>query len=64
MINTSLNGDRRRRKEEAGEDIEKLLGAEPPLHKESWHQMKGWYKAAADRVPLPDRVTLKQITAE
>ena len=26
--------------------------------------MKGWYKAAADRVPPPDRLSIKQITVE
>ena len=26
--------------------------------------MKGWYKAAFDRAPPPDQVTLKRITAE
>ena len=36
----------------------------PPPHQESWHQMKGWYRAAVDRMPPPAQVTLKRITAE
>ena len=50
--------------EEAGEEIERLLGVDPPLHKEAWHRMKGWYKAAVKCAPPPARVTLKRITAE
>ena len=38
-----LKGDRRRRAEEAGEEVEKLLRSDPPLHQEDWHWMKGWY---------------------
>ena len=36
----------------------------PPIHRESWHRMKGWYWAAVERAPPPARVALKQITAE
>ena len=50
--------------EEIGGEIEKLLGADPPLHKEAWHRMKGWYKAAVNRAPPPARVTLWRITAD
>ena len=32
-----LNGDRRQREEEAGKEVETLLGSDPPLHRESWH---------------------------
>ena len=63
-INAILKRNRRRRTEEAGEDIEKLLGVEPPLHKESWHQMKGWYKAVVNHVPPSDWVTLERLTEE
>ena len=35
-----------------------------PLHKESWHRMKGWYKAAVDCAPPPAWVNLKRITEE
>ena len=45
-------------------EIEKLLGADPPLHKEAWHQMKGWYKAAVDPVQTPTWVNLERIMAE
>ena len=63
-ITMSLKVYRRLRAEEAGEEVEKLLGSEPPIHREAWHRMKGWYQAAVDRVPPPARVTLKRITAE
>ena len=52
-INVILKGKRIRRTEEAGEDLELLLGADPPLHKEAWNRMKGWYKDEVDRVMLP-----------
>ena len=65
-INAILKGDWRQRTEEAGEEVERLLGTDPPLHQESWHRMKGWYRAAVDRTlpPLPDRVTLERIRSE
>ena len=59
-----LKGDGRCRTEGEVEEIERLLGADPPLHKESWHRMKGRYKAAVDHVPPPDQVTLERIMAE
>ena len=50
--------------EEVGEEVERLLGSDPPLHREAWHWMKGWYWAAVDRAPPPARVNLEWITAE
>ena len=50
--------------EEAGEDVEKLFGSYPPVHQESWHRIKGWYRAAVDCAPPPARITLEQITAD
>ena len=44
--------------------MEKLLGLEPTLHLEAWHQLKGWYRAAVDCAPPPARVTLERIMAE
>ena len=41
-----------------------LVGEDPPLIQEAWHRIQGWYKAAVDRAPPPDRVALEQITAE
>ena len=55
---------RQRRTEEAGAEVEALMGSDPPLHREAWHQIKGWYKAAFDRAPPPARVILEWITAE
>ena len=49
----SLKGDRKRRMEAAGTDVEELLGGEPPNAKEAWRRMKGWYKAAVNRAPPP-----------
>ena len=50
--------------EEVREEIERLLGADPLLHKEAWHRMEGWYKAAVYPAPPPAQVTLKRITVE
>ena len=47
-----------------GEEVERMLVTDLPLHREAWHRMKGWYRAAINRAPPPDRVTLKRITAE
>ena len=44
--------------------MKRLLGEDPPLHKESWHRMKGWYRAAVNRMTPLARVALEQITAE
>ena len=60
----SLKVNRRRRAEEAGAEVEALLGLDPPLHQEAWHRIKGWYRAAVDGAMPPARVTLKRITAE
>ena len=59
-----LKGDRKRRVEIAGEELETLLGADPLNLKEAWRRLKGWYKCAVNRAPPPARATLKRITAE
>ena len=56
--------DRRQRAEEAEAEVEVIMGSDPPLHREAWHRIKGWYRAAFDRAPPPAQVTLKWITAE
>ena len=48
----------------AGEEVETLLGADPPNPKEAWRRLKGWYKATVNCAPLPARATLERITAE
>ena len=63
-IKESLREDRKRRAEEAGADVETLLGSDPPLYREAWHRIKGWYKAAVDRDPPPARVTLERVTVD
>ena len=40
------------------------MKADPPLIKEAWYRLQGWYKAAVDRAPPPAQATLKRITAE
>ena len=59
-----MREDRKRREEEAGEELETLMGSDPPLHWEAWHRIKEWYKAVVDRATPPARVTLERITAE
>ena len=62
MIMASLRDDKQQRSEEAGSEVEVLLGSDPPLHRETWHRIKGWYQAAVDRDPPPAWVTLEWIT--
>ena len=63
-IVASLKGDRRRREEEAVAEVKTLLGSDPPLHREAWHRLKGWYWDAVDRATLSAQVTLEWIMAE
>ena len=63
-IRASLQGDRKRRVETVGQDVETILGEDPPNPKEAWRRLKGWYKAAVNRAPPPARATLERITAE
>ena len=63
-ITESLKRDRKMRVEIAGGEVETLLGADPPNPKEAWRRLKGWYKAAVNRVPPPARAMLERITAE
>ena len=48
----------------AGEEVETLLGEDPPNAKEAWRRLKGWYKAAVNRAPPPAQATLERITAK
>ena len=63
-IKTVLQGDRRRRAAEAGSADESLLASDPPLIRDAWICMRGWYEDTVDRPPPPDRVSLTKITAE
>ena len=45
--------DRRQQVEDAGVEVEALVGADPPLIQEAWQRIKGWYKATVDRDPRP-----------
>ena len=60
-IKASLKEEMRRRAEEVGAEVETLLGSDPPLRREAWHRIKGWYKAAVGHAPPPARVTLERI---
>ena len=51
--------------DKAGDNIETILASDPPLlHKKTWHQMKGWYKATAEQASPPAQVTLDQIMVD
>ena len=63
-ITAILKGNRRQREEEAGVEVEALLGSDSPIHREAWCQIKVCYWYAVDHAPLPAWVTLKKITAE
>ena len=63
-IVASLKGDRKHRSEDLGEEMEKLLGSNLPLHQEAWNPLKGWYQAAVNRAPPSAQVNLERITAE
>ena len=63
-IRVSLQGDRKRRVEIAGQEVETLLGEDPPNAKEAWRRLKGWYKAAFKQAPPPARATLERIMVE
>ena len=63
-IRASLKGDRKRRVKTAGQEVETLLGEDPPNPKEVWRRLKGWYKAAVNQAPPSARATLRRIMAE
>ena len=63
-IAASLRDDMQRRVEVAGAEVEALIGLDPPIHRKYWQWIKGWYRAAVDRSPPPNRVTLEQITVD
>ena len=63
-IKAYLQENRKQHAKKAGAEVETLLGLSPPLHREAWHQIKGWYKAAVDRALLPAQFTFKCITVD
>ena len=50
--------------EEVGRTIEYLLTSDPPLVREAWIRMWGWYRDAANRPPSTPRVSLETLMAE
>ena len=63
-IAASLRDNRRWKAEEAGAEVELLIGLYSPLHLEAWLRIKGCYRSAFNCALPPARVTLKRITAE
>ena len=59
-----MAADQKRRADEAGAEVEALVGADPPRIQEAFYRIQGWYKAVSKRAPPPARVTLERITAE
>ena len=43
-----MAADRKRRAEEAGAEVEALVGEDTPLIQDAWHHIQGWYKAEVD----------------
>eukprot|EP00978_Attheya_sp_CCMP212_P016905 scaffold44614_cov73-Attheya_sp.AAC.2 len=61
----SINANRTcRRVEIAGASVEALMQKGPPDLQGAWNALKGWYREAGDRVPLPSRDTLEKVTTE
>ena len=63
-INASLQGGQEMVDRGSRRGDRAATRSEPTLHKEAWHQMKGWYRDVVDHGPPPTRVNLDQITAE
>ena len=49
---------------ESGSAVESLLASDPPLIREAWIQMQGWYKDAIEHPPPPSIVSLAKMTGE
>ena len=41
-----------------------LLASDPPLIREAWIRMQGWYKDAVDHPPPPSRFAIANMMAE
>ena len=63
-IKAGIQEDRRRRAAESGSVAESLFASNPPLNREAWIQMWGWYKDAVDHPPPPSIVALATMTAK
>ena len=62
QIKESLQEDLCQQADTYGSDIYTLLTSDPPLVKEAWSSMKGWYQEANNYDPLPDQITIELIT--
>ena len=63
-IRAALKKYRRHWVDAEEEDVEQLLTGDPPLRREAWRRMRGWYRAAVDHAFPPARFTLKRIMPE
>ena len=54
-VKGSLAADQKRRADEAGAEVEALVGADLPLIQEAWYRIQGWYNTAVNRTPPPAR---------
>ena len=63
-IKAGHQGDRQKQKSKAGSAVESLLAFDPPLIREAWIWMQGWYKATVNRPPTPAIVALATMKAE
>ena len=63
-IKATLQGDRPRQAARAGSAVEPLIISNPPLIREAWIRIRGWYKEAVYCPPPPDKVTLATMMAE
>ena len=63
-IKTSLQGDQCIQAAEAGSVVKALHTSDPPLIREEWIRILGWYKDAVDRPPHSARAALTTMTAE
>ena len=64
-IKAQTKGDNNQRAAEARAEVESLLASDhPPLVKEVWRRMRGWYKESINR-PLPlAHVNITRMTME
>ena len=63
IIQAALKEYRIRQAATTGEDVEKILSGDPPLPREAWSRIRGWYRSVVDHAPLPARITPERVTA-
>ena len=63
-IRVGISTNWKRRAEEVGRTIDSLLAFYPPLVRDSWVRIWGWYRDADDRPPPPAHISLETLTEE